>query len=90
MGGYIILDDMWMPSTRTAAAFIRSNRKDFQEITTPVSNVAAFRRIGEDARDWHHFVEFFEIDKWRAIRRLTPDFLLPIARLVMRATRVSR
>ena len=90
MGGYIILDDMWMPSTRTAAAFIRSNRKDFQEISTPVSNVAAFRRIGEDARDWDHFVEFFEIDKWRAIRRLTPDFLLPIARLVMRATRVSR
>ena len=36
--------------------------EDFQEITTPVSNAAAFRRIGEDARDWDHFVEFLEIE----------------------------
>ena len=87
VGGYIILDDMWMASTRTVAAFIRSNRKDFEEITTPVSNVAAFRRISEDARDWNHYVEFFEIDKRRAMRRLTPDFLIPLARGIARLVR---
>jgi len=60
VGGCIILDDMWMPSISRVAAFIRSNRKDFEELQTPVSNIAAFRRIGEDTRDWRHYVEFFD------------------------------
>jgi predicted O-methyltransferase YrrM len=77
-GGCIILDDMWMPSIRRAVAFIRSNRKDFEEIKTPVSNIAAFRRIGEDARAWGHYVEFsdplksFDSYAKRAIRHFTP------------------
>ena len=71
-GGCIILDDMWMPSIRRAVAFIRSNRNDFEELTTPVSNIAAFRRIGEDSREWHHYAEFFDpYDMRRVIRRLT-------------------
>jgi predicted O-methyltransferase YrrM len=86
MGGCIILHDMWMPSVRMAVAFIRSNRKDFEEIT-PMSSIAAFRRIGEDAREWHHYVEFFDIDKWRTIRRLTPAFLLPLAKAIVRFVR---
>lgn len=60
MRGCIFLDDMWMPSIRRVVAFIRSNRKDFEELRTPVSNIAAFRRIGEDMREWHHYVEFFD------------------------------
>jgi predicted O-methyltransferase YrrM len=71
MGGCIILDDLWMPSIRAAAAFVRSNRKDFEEIKTSLSNIAAFRRVGEDARKWDHYVDFVEIGKRRAIRRLT-------------------
>jgi predicted O-methyltransferase YrrM len=86
-GGCIILDDMWMPSIRRVVAFIRSNRKDFEEIKTPVSNIAAFRRIGEDAREWQHYVEFFEIDKRRAILRLTPPFLLPLTKAILRLVR---
>jgi predicted O-methyltransferase YrrM len=80
IGGCIILDDMWMPSIRMAVAFIRSNRDDFEEIKTPVSNIAAFRRIGKDARKYNHYVEFFDFDKRRAIGRLTPAFLLPLAK----------
>lgn len=90
MGGHIILDDMWMPSTRTAAAFIRTNREDFEEVSTPVSNVAAFRRISKDARDWNHFVEFSEVDKWGAMKRLTPGFLRPTARAMARLVRGQR
>jgi predicted O-methyltransferase YrrM len=56
MGGCIILDDMWMPSIRRAVTFIRSNRKDFEELKIPVSNIAAFRRIGKDMRAWNHYV----------------------------------
>jgi predicted O-methyltransferase YrrM len=81
MGGCIILDDMWMPSIRMAVAFIRSNRKDFEEIHTPVRNIAAFRRIGKDARDWRHYVGFFDLD----IRRFSPAFLRELmAKLKMR------
>ena len=32
MGGYIIFDDMWMNSIKTAVEFIRTNRRDFDEI----------------------------------------------------------
>lgn len=75
-GGCIILDDLWMPSIHRAVAFIRSNRKDFEELKTPVSNIAAFRRISEDTREWDHYVEFFETyNLRRAIWRLTPAFL---------------
>ena len=76
MGGCVILDDMWMPSIRRAAAFIRSNRQDFEEIKTPVSNIAAFRRISEDKRDWNHYVEFLGTSSTPgAIRRLLKPFL---------------
>jgi hypothetical protein len=70
MGGCIVLDDLWMPSIRRAVAFIRSNRQDFEELKTP-PNIAAFRRIREDERPWHHFVDFFgPSDVLRAVLRL--------------------
>lgn len=56
--GIIVFDDMWMPSVRKAVSFVRSNRKDFTEIPTPVSNISAFRRTAEDQRAWTHFVDF--------------------------------
>jgi predicted O-methyltransferase YrrM len=75
IGGCIVLDDMWMPSIRMAVAFIRSNRKDFEEIGTPISNIVAFRRISEDARKWQHYVKFEDINTRSAIRFLMPAFL---------------
>jgi len=87
MGGYIILDDMWMPSIRKAVAFIRSNRKDFEAIKTPVSNIAAFRRIGNDTREWRHYVEFFGDDLWRASVSLAPSFLRRAPRAIVRLIR---
>jgi hypothetical protein len=103
IGGCIVLDDMWMPSIRRAVAFIRSNRKDFEELKTPVSNIAAFRRIGEDTRPWHHYVDFFDAhdvirailrleffdttDMLRAMMRRTPAFLRRGARSILRLVR---
>ncbi len=58
MGGNVILDDMWMPSVQTVVSWIRSNRKDFREISTPIDNIAHFERIGKDRRAWDHFVQF--------------------------------
>jgi predicted O-methyltransferase YrrM len=80
MGGYIILDDMWMSSIQRAAAFIRLNRADFAEIQTPVGNIAVFRRTSKDARLWNHFVEFSDTHSLqhkilRTVRGLTPGFI---------------
>lgn len=58
MGGNIILDDMWMPAVQTAVSWIRTNRADFREIATPVSNIVQFERIGKDQRSWDHYVRF--------------------------------
>jgi hypothetical protein len=83
-GGCIILDDMWMISIRRVAAFIRSNRTDFEELKTPVTNIAVFRRTGEDTRPWTHYVEFFDDTRLHAVGRLTPAFLRPAAKALLR------
>jgi Predicted O-methyltransferase len=57
-GGYIVMDDMWMPSIKKAVSFIRTNRTDFTEIKTPIQNIAAFQLNGPDKREWDHFAEF--------------------------------
>jgi predicted O-methyltransferase YrrM len=56
--GYIVLDDMWMPSIRHVASFIRANRTDYVEAPSPHPSFATFHKIGEDQRQWTHFVEF--------------------------------
>jgi predicted O-methyltransferase YrrM len=35
-GGYIILDDLWLPPIRKVVAFVRANRLDFTEVETPM------------------------------------------------------
>jgi hypothetical protein len=57
-GGIIVMDDMWMPAVRTAAAWVRTNRQDFRPVTTPAKNIAQFERVGTDERKWHHYVPF--------------------------------
>ena len=38
-GGYIVLDDLWLPPIRKVAAFIRTNRLDFAEVELPLQRV---------------------------------------------------
>lgn len=57
-GGYLILDDMWMPSTQAVDRFILSNRS-YIKIEQPVINAAVYKKISHDSRDWNHFVDFF-------------------------------
>lgn len=63
MGGYIILDDMWLPAIQRAVAFLRKNRTDFKYIETPVANLAVFQRTGTDERQFRHFVDFCDHDR---------------------------
>lgn len=56
-GGAMVLHDMWMPSIRTVASFIASNRA-YSVIEQPEPMIAAFQKTGDDSRDWRHFVPF--------------------------------
>jgi predicted O-methyltransferase YrrM len=56
--GYIFFDDAWLRATQVAAAFISTNRKDYALVSTPIPNLIAFKKIGQDDRTWEHFVEF--------------------------------
>jgi predicted O-methyltransferase YrrM len=57
-GAYVILDDLWMPSIQRVVSFIRTNRPDFEMVSTPAANFAVFRRVDKDKRNWDHFVPF--------------------------------
>jgi predicted O-methyltransferase YrrM len=58
INGYVVLDDMWMPSISKVVAFLRTNRADFVSVETPVKNIAAFQRVSLDTRSWDHFQDF--------------------------------
>ena len=68
IGGSIVLDDPWMPAVRSVLSWIRSNRRDFEEIAV-AENFAHFRRIREDERAWDHFVDFDSV-QGRIARRI--------------------
>jgi predicted O-methyltransferase YrrM len=57
-GGFIILDDLWMPAIQKAAAFIASNRADYQIQATPVKNIKVFKKVSADKREFNHFINF--------------------------------
>jgi predicted O-methyltransferase YrrM len=58
VGGHVILHDMWMSSIHSAADFIRANRSDFEWRPTEAWNLAVFKKVSEDQRDWRHFRSF--------------------------------
>jgi predicted O-methyltransferase YrrM len=58
IGGYVILHDMWMSSIHTAASFIRTNRSDFEWRPSAAGNLAVFKKVADDQRDWRHFRSF--------------------------------
>jgi len=62
-GGFVLFHDAWMRSTQMVASFIKSNRKDYKRIPTPVRNLILFQKTGIDERPWHHFREFYT---WKA------------------------
>jgi predicted O-methyltransferase YrrM len=57
-GGYIVLDDMWMPSVRRVVAFVERNRANYRREPTPLKSIAAFQKLGPDERPWDHFRRF--------------------------------
>ncbi len=58
IGGVVLFDDMWMPSIRKVASYVRANFPHYVEVPTPVSNVFCVMKNAEDTRRWDHFVDF--------------------------------
>ena len=58
-GGYILMHDTWMRSTQLVVSFIKSNRKEYKLIKTPLRNFALFQKEGGDQRNGMHFREFY-------------------------------
>src|SRR5437868_6635763 len=56
-GGIVAFDDMWMPSVRSVANFIRRNRR-YEIVPQPVKNMLVLKKIADDDRDWRHFERF--------------------------------
>ncbi|MFN7938827.1 MAG: class I SAM-dependent methyltransferase [Bryobacteraceae bacterium] len=58
-GGYILLHDRWMSSIQTMVRYIEKNRADYRaEFSDAVPNIAVFRKVSKDTRNWQHFVPF--------------------------------
>jgi predicted O-methyltransferase YrrM len=60
-GGYVLMHDTWMRSTRLVERFVQTNRKDFKKIDTPLRNFSLFQKVGKDERNGMFFKEFWTL-----------------------------
>jgi hypothetical protein len=58
VGGYLVLDDTWMPSVKTVVSFVQTNRSDFETIPSPCPNICVLHKLHEDNRKWDFFRPF--------------------------------
>jgi predicted O-methyltransferase YrrM len=57
-GGHVMFDDLWMRSVQHVVAFVERNCAHYRREQAGHRNVALFRKVADDRRDWNHFVEF--------------------------------
>lgn len=59
VGGYIILDDLLLPSVTKVKEFVVANRDDFVFEQFISKNLGFFKKISsQDSRPWDHFINF--------------------------------
>ena len=58
-GGYMLFHDTWMRPIQLVMNFIRTNRKDYEKIETPLRNFALYQKIGNDSRGGMTHAEFY-------------------------------
>lgn len=56
VGGVMVLDDVWMASTRTAMSWLEANLP-FKRVTV-AHNLAVYQKTGPDRRAWNSFTAF--------------------------------
>lgn len=68
-GGLMILDDVLMPSVRTACDFVETNRA-YTPLAVDAPNVTVYEKTADDNRHWQHFQPFKIHHKHPLPRRL--------------------
>lgn len=68
VGGIVAFDDRWMPSIRTVASFVETNRA-YRAVPHKARNLIAFEKLADDHREWDHFVPFEMHRSHRLFRR---------------------
>ena len=56
--GHVMFHDAHLNATRAVRSFIRTNRKDFTEITSGNSAMCVFQKVGKDERKGEHYEPF--------------------------------
>jgi predicted O-methyltransferase YrrM len=83
-GGLVAFDDMWMPSIRTVVSFVTNNR-DYELLKQPVRNMAVFKKLAPDSRDWRHF-NWFEVHKQEKTKKKTKEAIVASIANIARRT----
>lgn len=63
-GGLMVLDDTWMASIRSVVSYVLANRA-YEHVPQRSNQMAAFRKLKDDDRDWRHFRPFRVIAEQR-------------------------
>lgn len=56
--GIVVFHDTDMPSIKSVVSFVERNRSYERVRTAAGRHMVAFRKLGNDSRDWRHFVPF--------------------------------
>jgi predicted O-methyltransferase YrrM len=74
-GGFVLLDDLWMPSTKSVSSWIDTNLEhEWKHLLDAPKNFAAFqKRDAADLRSWYDFTPFETA--WASAQPEQPGFL---------------
>lgn len=59
--GYILFHDSWMRTVQLVISYIKTNRKNYKFIKTPLRNLIMIQKVGDDYRSWSFHKEFFTL-----------------------------
>lgn len=78
IGGIVVLHDISFPSIDALCKFIVLNR-NYEKLQIPkqynIQNIAAFKKLSKDNRNWDHFVRFWETPGLIATLHTIPSLL---------------
>lgn len=59
--GYILFHDSWMRTVQLVISYIRTNRKNYKFVKTPLRNLIMIQKVNDDNRSWSFHKEFFTL-----------------------------
>ena len=72
--GYILFHDSWMRSTQYLISWIKTNKRNYRILRTPINNLILVKKISSDNRDWCHFKGFGTLKSFLLHMRLSSRY----------------